>query len=144
MINGCKTPFQVGEDIDDKPGAFQQNDLVGIFDCSDDPNLWNPMAVPQAPLDSDRWMPIFIVDDEAFTEPSDKTHEVRGFAMFYVTAMTGLECPGDYPDLSGKGSDREIWGHFVRLVIPGFGETIPSTVPCSFESDGLCVSNLVE
>ncbi len=166
MINGCKTSYQVhdaskhdpldhdypcddlpaGEAldcIDSKPGKFQDNDLTGIIDCTDDPNLWNPMTVPPAPLDSRRWMPLFIVNDGAFTSPSDKTYQVKGWAMFYVTAMSGLDCPGDVPDLDKK-SDREIWGHFYSIVTPGLGATVPSTTPCSFETDTFCVSNLVE
>ena len=99
------------------------------------------MTIP--PAFDKRWMPLFVLDQLAFTKSGKRTYPIRRFGMFYVTAVSGLNCPGDVPYPIGNGK-REMWGHFISYITPGLGETIPSIVPCSFEDGGLCVSNLVE
>ncbi len=88
-------------------------------------------------------MPLFVLDQMAFEVSGKRTYPVRRFGMFYITAVSGLNCPGDDPRPIANNKE-EIWGHFMSFVTPGFGHTIPSDTPCSFGNGTLCVSNLVE
>jgi hypothetical protein len=127
--------------IESENGNFQENKVQDILTpCADHPNQW---AGPATPLDDDRWMPLFILDQMAFEVSGKRTYPIRRFGMFYVTAVSGLNCPGDDPAFVPNGK-REIWGYFKDFVTPGLGGTIPSDVPCSFGTATLCVSNLVE
>jgi Putative Flp pilus-assembly TadE/G-like len=164
MQNGCPDAYQIYDDakhvtkcgpppagvpaadpkdcIESKNGNFQENPVEAMFSpCADYPNRWDGVNIPP-PWDT-RWMPLFVLDELAFAEPGKKTFPIRRFGMFYVTAVSGMNCPGDDPPTVPNGK-REMWGHFITYVTPGFGDTIPSTEPCSFTDGGLCVSNLVE
>jgi hypothetical protein len=130
--------------ISSKNGNFQENDVVDMFDdCSATPNNWyrNGHTVPDG--NDPRWMPLFIVDELAFKVSGKRTYPIRRFGMFYVTAVSGLNCSGDDPNPVAAGK-RQVWGHFMTYVSGTFGDTIPSNVLCSFQDGGLCVSNLVE
>jgi hypothetical protein len=164
MVNGCPDPYQIYDEakhvskcgppptgipaadpadcIASKNGNFQQKGVTDLLEpCAENPNRWDGVNMP--PPDDKRWMPLFILDELAFTQSGKKTYPIRRFGMFYVTAVSGLNCLGDdpYPAPSGK---RTMFGHFVSYVTPGFGETIPGNVLCSFQDGGLCVSSLVE
>jgi hypothetical protein len=162
MVAGCAT-YQIYDDtkhtsecqpavtppdcVESKPGNFQQNSLTDMWalpsapSCAATPNNWDGVDLPE-PQDP-RWIPLFIVDENADSSSSDKTYPIRRFGMFYVTAASGVNCTGDNPpgNLDGK---RQIWGHFASYVTPGFGETVPGNVLCSFQDGDLCVSSLVE
>jgi hypothetical protein len=143
----CSPRITPDDCVDSKPGNFSQTvprELWGQPStpaCTDTPNNWNGVTLPD-PRDP-RWMPLFIVDPEAGNAPPDKTFPIRRFGMFYVTAASDLNCTGDNPP-GNLGPKRQIWGHFASYITPGFGETVPSGVKCSFTEGGLCVSNLVE
>jgi Putative Flp pilus-assembly TadE/G-like len=164
MDNGCTDPYQIYDQskhttkcgpppngvppadpkdcIDSETGNFQENKVQDIFTpCADHPNRWDGTNIP--PLDDERWMPLFILDQMAFEVSGKRTYPIRRFGMFYITAVSGLNCPGDVPNPVPNGK-REIWGHFKSFVTPGLGATIPSDTPCSFGNGTLCVSNLVE
>ncbi len=164
MQNGCLDAYQIYDEakhvskcgpppngvpaadpadcISSQNGNYQQKDVVDMLTpCGDHPNLWDGMNIP--PPSDKRWMPLFIVDELAFKQSGKKTYPIRRFGMFYVTAASGLNCPGDDPTLAPKGK-REMWGHFITYVTPGFGQTIPSDEDCSFVDGSLCVSNLIE
>ena len=164
MQVGCTDPYQIYDEakhttkcgpppagvpaadppdcIDAETGNFQQKPVIDLLTtCAQNPNRWDGMTIP--PASDKRWMPLFVLDQLAFEVPGKRTYPIRRFGMFYVTAVTGMNCPGDVP-IPLNGSKREMWGHFLSYIIPGLGETIPSTVPCSFENGTLCVSNLVE
>jgi hypothetical protein len=146
-LGECKPAVTPPDCVDSKPGNFSQNGLRDMWaqptspTCADTPNNWDGASLPDSA--DPRWIPLFIVDEEAGDEPPDKTFPVRRFGMFYVTAASGLNCTGDNPsgNLDGK---RQIWGHFSTYVTPGLGVTIPDDELCSFTTGGLCVSNLVE
>jgi Putative Flp pilus-assembly TadE/G-like len=164
MVNGCIQGYQIYDEakhvskcgpppagvpaadppdcIDSQNGNYHQKDVIDMLTpCAQNPNRWDGMTIPP---DSDkRWMPLFVLDQLAFKVSGKRTYPVRRFGMFYVTAASGLNCPGDVPAIAPNGK-REMWGHFISYITPGLGETIPSIVPCSFEDGGLCVSNLVE
>jgi hypothetical protein len=128
--------------IDAENGTFQQKVVEDkLTPCAENPNRWDGLAIP--PASDKRWMPLFVLDQMAFEVPGKKTYPIRRFGMFYVTAVSGLNCLGDDPANVGPNS-REIWGHFMSFVTPGFGQTIPSDEPCSFGNGQLCVSNLFE
>jgi hypothetical protein len=128
-------------------GNFQQSAVTDMWasPCGDTPNNWytavNNFEAPD--LDDPRWIPLFIVDETAFTLSGKKYYPIRRFGGFYVTAGSGMNCPGDDPpgNLSGK---RTIFGHFVSYIIPTFGDVIPSDDLCSFTDGGACVVSLVE
>jgi hypothetical protein len=164
MENGCAGAFQVYDDakhttkcgpppngvpaadppdcIEAQNGNFQENRVINMLSpCVDNPNRWDGMTIP--PSWDKRWMPLFVLDQMAFDVSGKRTYPVRRFGMFYVTAVSGLNCPGDIPATVSNGK-REMWGHFMSFITPGFGETIPSDTPCSFGNGVLCVSNLVE
>jgi hypothetical protein len=88
-------------------------------------------------------MPLFILDELAFTQSGKKYYPIRRFGMFYVTAVSGLNCPGDVPFPAPSGK-RTMFGHFFTQVTPGFGQTIPADPLCKFTTGSLCVSGLVE
>jgi hypothetical protein len=164
MQNGCPDPYQIynqawhtsacgspgppaGEPEDcvaSKNGNFQQNDVVDMFnDCTATPNNWNRNGYTKPPDNDPRWMPLFILDELAFTQSGKKYYPIRRFGMFYVTAVSGLNCPGDVPFPAPSGK-RTMFGHFFSYVTPGFGDTIADDELCSFVDGGLCVSGLVE
>jgi hypothetical protein len=122
-------------------GNFQQNTLSNMWPCQTAPNNWNGTTLPDTK--DPRWIPLFIVDELAFTQGGKKWYPIRRFGMFYVTAASGLNCTGDEPpgDLSGK---RQMWGHFYTYVTPGWGTIVRSDELCSFADGGLCVTSLVE
>jgi hypothetical protein len=164
MLNGCPDAYQPYDEakhvstcgpppsgvpaadpadcISSKNGTFQQNDVIAMLTpCAEHPNRWDGLTKP--PDWDKRWMPLFVLDQVAFTQPGKRTYPIRRFGMFYVTAVSGMNCPGDDPN-PVSSTKREMWGHFITYITPGLGETIPSIVPCSFGDGGLCVSNLVE
>jgi Putative Flp pilus-assembly TadE/G-like len=128
--------------IESKNGNFQQKGVEDLWpDCATNPNNWDGVHVP---ADGDpRWVTLFVMDELAFQVSGKKTYPIRRFGSFYVTAASGLNCPGDNPsqNISGK---REIWGHFNTYVRPSFGDTIPSDLLCSFTDGGFCTPSLVE
>jgi hypothetical protein len=164
MVNGCLDEYQEYDEakhvskcgppptgvpaadppdcISSQNGNYNQNAVIDMLTpCAENPNLWDGTNKPP---DSDkRWLPLFVVDELAFTQGGKKTYPIRRFGMFYVTAISGLNCPGDNPPFI-QSNKREMWGHFITYITPGLGETIPSTEPCSFTDGELCVSNLVE
>jgi hypothetical protein len=162
MLNGC-AEYQIYDEskhasecqpavipadcVESKPGNFQQKVVRDMWGqpstpaCTATPNNWNGVTLP--PMTDPRWIPLFIVDENAFGSPPDKIYPIRRFGMFYVTAAKGLGCTGDVPN-PVPGNKNSIWGHFGSYVTPGFGSTIPSDELCSFAEGGLCVSNLVE
>jgi hypothetical protein len=164
MVNGCAGPYQVYDEakhvskcgpppnavpaadppdcITSQNGNYQQNTVTNhLRPCGDNPNRWDGMNIP--PASDRRWMPLFILDQMAFRQSGKKTYPIRRFGMFYVTAVSGLNCPADVPSTVPSGR-RTMYGHFISYVTPGFGETIHSDEPCSFQDGSLCVSNLVE
>jgi hypothetical protein len=144
----CAPRITPDDCVDSKPGNFSQGiprELWGqpsTPECLDTPNNWDGVDLPDP--DDPRWIPLFIVDDEAGDQPKDKTFPIRRFGMFYVTAATDLGCDGDDPPAPYSGSKRRIWGHFSTYVTPGLGVTIPKDELCSLIDGELCVSNLVE
>jgi hypothetical protein len=156
MQEGC-SPYQIYDEVNhtslcapaltppdciaSQNGNFQQNTLRDMFPCATAPNNWNGVTLPD-PNDP-RWIPLFIVDELAFTQSGKKWYPIRRFGMFYVTAASGLNCVGDNPptNLSGK---REMWGHFSTYVTPGWGDVVLSDELCSFTDGGVCVTSLVE
>jgi hypothetical protein len=135
-------PADPADCVASKNGNFQQKDVVDLLTpCGAHPNRWDGMNIP--PSSDKRWMPLFILDEVAFTQSGKKYYPIRRFGMFYVTAVSGLNCPGDVPAFVGS-KKREMWGHFITYITPGFSETIPSDTPCSFTDGSLCVSNLTE
>jgi Putative Flp pilus-assembly TadE/G-like len=164
MEEGCTDPYQVYDEskhvtkcgpppagvpaadpldcIESENGRFQQKVVEDMLTpCAANPNRWDGMTVP--PTSDKRWMPLFVLDQMAFEVSGKKTYPIRRFGMFYVTAVSGLNCPNDEPAFVDRNS-RELWGHFMSFVTPGFGQTLPSNEPCSFGDGSLCVSNLVE
>lgn len=148
-ITTCKEP-PPGVEAADPPdciasqnGNFNQNDVIKMLaqPCGPNPNRWDGMSVP--PAWDKRWMPLFILDQMAYNESGKNWYPVRRFGMFYVTAVSGMNCTGDAPATVPSGK-REIWGHFMSFITPGLGQTLPSDTPCSFGNGTLCVSNLVE
>jgi hypothetical protein len=162
MLNGC-AEYQIYDEtkhtsecqpavipadcVESKPGNFQQKVVRDMWGqpstptCADTPNNWDGVTLPD--FSDPRWIPLFIVDENAFGSPPDKIYPVRRFGMFYVTAAKGLGCNGDVPN-PVPGNKNSIWGHFGSYVTPGFGGTVPSTQLCSLTEGELCVSNLVE
>jgi hypothetical protein len=164
MVNGCRDPYQEYDEakhiskcgppptgvpaadppdcISSQNGNYNQSSVINMLTpCAENPNRWDGTNKPP---DSDkRWLPLFVVDELAFKQGGKKTYPIRRFGMFYVTALSGLNCPGDNPP-SIQSNKREMWGHFITYVTPGLGETIPSLELCSFTDGELCVSNLVE
>jgi Putative Flp pilus-assembly TadE/G-like len=164
MENGCADAFQIYDQakhttkcgpppngvppadpvdcIESQNGNFQEKRVEDMLTpCSDHPNRWDGMTIP--PEWDKRWMPLFVLDQMAFDISGKRTYPIRRFGMFYVTAVSGMNCIGDVPATVASGK-REMWGHFLSFITPGFGETIPSDTPCSFGNGVLCVSNLVE
>jgi hypothetical protein len=164
MVNGCLDEYQEYDEakhtskcgppptgvpaadppdcISSQNGNYQQNRVINMLTpCAENPNRWDGTNIP--PASDKRWMPLFILDELAFIQSGKKTYPIRRFGMFYVTAVSGLNCPGDNPP-SIQSNKREMWGHFITYITPGFGETIPSLEACSFQEAELCVSNLVE
>jgi Flp pilus assembly protein TadG len=164
MVNGCADPYQVYDAskhttkcgpppsgvppanpkdcIDSQNGNFQENRVDDMLSpCVDNPNRWDGMTVP--PATDKRWVPLFVLDQMAYDVSGKRTYPIRRFGMFYITAVSGMNCPGDFPATVPNGK-RELWGHFMSFITPGFGETIPSDAECSFGNGSLCVSNLVE
>jgi hypothetical protein len=130
--------------IESKNGNFQQNDVTSMLSpCGAHPNNWNRNGYEIPPPDDKRWMTLFILDELAFSQSGKRTYPIRRFGMFYVTAVSGLNCTGDVPNPAPSGK-RTMFGHFISYVTPGFGETIPSDSICDFDEGGLCVVNLVE
>lgn len=138
----CASPYPDPPDcIDSENGNFNNKGLSDLIpDCGANPNRWTG-SLPLPRASDKRWVTLFILDELAFSQPGKKTYPVRRFGMFYITAGDGLGCPGDVPSTVKR---TEVWGHYVSYVTPGFGETIPSHIVCTFESGELCVSNLVE
>lgn len=166
MVNGCPDPYQIYDQakhvsacgnpppgvpaadpadcISSKNGNFQQKAVTDLLTpCSANPNRWDPTGATVPPAWDKRWMPLFIVDELAFTQSGKKTYPIRRFGMFYVTAVSGLNCPGDNPSPAPSGK-RSMFGYFFSYVTPGFGDTIADDELCSFTDGGLCVSGLVE
>ena len=164
MLDGCPDAYQIYDEakhvtkcgpppngvpaadppdcVASKNGNYQQKAVTDLLSpCATNPNRWDGATIP--PSHDKRWMPLFILDELAFTQSGKKTYPIRRFGMFYVTAVSGLNCPGDEPSSMESGK-REMWGHFITYVTPGMGETVHSEEDCSFEDGGLCVSNLVE
>jgi hypothetical protein len=164
MENGCPDPYQIYDEskhttkcgpppngvppadpadcISSQNGNFQENRVINMLrPCVANPNRWDGMSIP--PAWDKRWMPLFVLDEMAYEVSGKRTYPIRRFGMFYVTAVSGLNCVGDVPATVSNGK-REMWGHFMSFITPGFGETIPSDTPCSFGTGALCVSNLVE
>jgi hypothetical protein len=166
MQNGCPDPYQIYDQakhvsacgnppsgvqaadpedcISSKNGNFQQKGVTDLLDdCAATPNNWNRNGFGVPPPQDPRWMPLFILDELAFQQSGKKTYPIRRFGMFYITSVSGLNCPGDdpFPAPSGK---RSMFGHFLSYVTPGFGDTIADDQLCSFTDGGLCVSGLVE
>ena len=81
---------------------------------------------------------------EAFLIGGKKYYPVRRFGGFYVTAGSGINCPGDDPDPLPAGTKRTIYGHFVTYLPQTGGEIIPAAQLCSFTEGGVCVPVLVE
>ena len=165
MVNGCLDAYQIYDEakhvskcgpppngvppadpadcISSQNGNYQQKDVVDMLTpCGDAPE---PLGRHEHPACLRQAL------DAALHRRRARIHSSRGrshypirrFGMFYVTAASGLNCPGDDPTLAPKGK-REMWGHFITYVTPGFGVTIPSDELCSFVDGSLCVSNLVE
>jgi hypothetical protein len=164
MQNGCVDPYQIYDQskhvskcgppptgvpaadpkdcIDSQNGNFNENRVRAMYTpCAANPNRWDGMTIP--PAWDKRWMPLFVLDQMAFEVSGKRTYPIRRFGMFYITAVSSLNCPGDDPATVPSGKE-EIWGHFMSFITPGFGQTIPSDEPCSFGDGSLCVSNLVE
>jgi Putative Flp pilus-assembly TadE/G-like len=164
MEDGCTDPYQAYDEskhvtkcgpppagvpaadpldcIESENGRFQQKVVEDMLTpCAANPNRWDGTTIP--PAWDKRWMPLFVLDQMAFDVSGKKTYPIRRFGMFYVTAVSGLNCPADEPAFVDRNS-RELWGHFMSFITPGFGQTIPSDEPCSFGNGSLCVSNLVE
>ena len=164
MVNGCSGPYQVYDDakhvsrcgpppngapaadppdcISSQNGNYNQNKVIAhLTPCASNPNRWDGMNIP--PPSDRRWMPLFILDQMAFRQSGKKTYPIRRFGMFYVTALSGLNCPADDPP-TVPSARRTMYGHFISYVVPGFGETVHSDEPCSFQDGSLCVSNLIE
>lgn len=162
MELGCSDPYQIYDDskhtskcdpllpvtepadcIASQNGNFNQNDVIRLLanPCGPNPNRWDGTNVP--PTWDKRWMPLFILDEMAYSKSGKNWYPIRRFGAFYVTAVSGMNCPGDSPATVPNGK-REMWGHFMSFVTPGFGSTVPSDVDCSFQAGTLCVSNLVE
>jgi hypothetical protein len=158
MRDGCADPYQLYDDtkhtakcvpavvpkdcVTSQNGNFNENRVVNqLSPCAANPNRWDGTTIP--PASDKRWMPLFILDQMAFEVSGKRTYPIRRFGMFYVTAVSGLNCPGDDP-FPIANNKEEMWGHFMSFITPGFGHTIPSDMPCSFGTGTLCVSNLVE
>ena len=137
----CATPYPTPPDcIDSENGNFNNKGVQDAFASPCTPNYWDGVTYPP---DSDpRWIPLFILDQNAFTSPGKKTYPIRRFGGFYVTAGDGMGCPGDDPASGVKRT--EVWGHFVTYFRPGFGDTIPSDQLCTYTDANLCVLSLVE
>jgi len=111
--------------------------------CSATPNNWYRNGITVPAFTDPRWIPLFIVDEKGFTVSGKKYYPVRRFGGFYVTAGSGMNCPGDDPpgDFSAK---RTLYGHFVTYLPPTFGDAIPGDDLCTFMEGGVCVPVLVE
>ncbi len=131
--------------VPSKNGNFQESQITSMWasPCSATPNNWYRNGITVPPFTDTRWIPLFIVDEKGFTQSGKKYYPVRRFGGFYVTAGSGMNCPGDDPSgtLSGK---RTIYGHFVTYLPPTFGDAIPADDLCTFVEGGVCVPVLVE
>jgi hypothetical protein len=149
--SGCGPP-PAGVPVPDPPdciasktGNFSQAQINAMWasPCSATLNNWYQNGFGEPPLTDKRWIPLFIVDETAFTISGKKYYPVRRFGGFYVTAGSGMNCPGDDPsgNLDGK---RTLYGHFRSYILPTFGEVIPDEDLCTFTDGGVCVPVLVE
>jgi hypothetical protein len=133
--------------IPSQNGNYQQSVATDMWasPCSDTPNNWYTLAHPTEPEPNDpRWIPLFIVDEKSFLVGGKKYFPVRRFGGFYVTAGSGINCPGDDPDPLPAGTKRTIYGHFVTYLPQTGGEIIPAAQLCTFTEGGVCVPVLVE
>ena len=149
MQNGCPDPYQIYDQakhvsacgnppsgvpaadpadcIASKNGNFQQNGVTDMFDAlrRDAEPLGRTGYDGPAARDDPRWMPLFILDELAFTQSGKKTYPIRRFGMFYVTAVSGLNCPGDDPVSCAEreevdvGALRELRHARIRRHDPG-------------------------
>jgi hypothetical protein len=151
-ISGCGPP-PTGVPAPDPPdcipsqnGNYQQSVATDMWasPCSATPNNWYQNGYGEPPADDPRWIPLFIVDEKSFLIGGKKYWPVRRFGGFYVTAGSGIGCPGDDPDPLPPSTKRSIYGHFVTYLPDSGGEVIPADELCSFVEGGLCVPVLVE
>ena len=142
----CATPYPVPPDcIDSENGNFNNKGVQDRFASPCTPNYWDGVNYPPPTLpgggSDPRWIPLFILDEVAFTVSGKRTYPIRRFGGFYVTAGDGMNCPGDDPASGVKRT--ELWGHFVTYVPNNFGESIPGGA-CPFISADLCIPFLAE
>jgi hypothetical protein len=143
----CATPYPTPPDcIDAETGLYNNKGVQDRFASPCTTNYWNGVTYPSATLPGGgpdpRWVPLFILDEAAFSIPGKRTYPVRRFGGFYVTAGDGMGCPGDDPASGVRRS--ELWGHFVTYVPDNFGGGIPGADLCPFTAADLCVPVLVE
>ena len=142
----CATPYPVPADcIDSENGNFNNKGVQDRFASPCTPNYWDGVNYPPPTLpgggSDPRWIPLFILDEVAFTVSGKRTYPIRRFGGFYVTAGDGMNCPGDDPASGVKRT--ELWGHFVTYVPNNFGESLPGGA-CPFISADLCIPFLAE
>jgi hypothetical protein len=132
--------------IPSQNGNYQQSVATDMWasPCSATLNNWYQNGYGEPPADDPRWIPLFIVDEKSFLIGGKKYWPVRRFGGFYVTAGSGIGCPGDDPDPLPASTKRTIYGHFVTYLPDSGGEVIPADELCSFVEGGLCVPVLVE
>jgi hypothetical protein len=142
----CATPYPTPPDcIDSENGNFNNKGVQDRFASPCTTNYWDGMTYPSPQLPGGagpdpRWVPLFILDEVAFTVNGKRTYPIRRFGGFYVTAGDGMNCPGDDP---ASVKRTELWGHFVTYVPNNFGESIPGGA-CPFVSADLCIPFLAE
>ena len=66
--------------------------------------------------------PLHPLDTLAFPQSGKKTYPIRRFGAFYVTAASGLNCPGDDPSSEHQWEARDL-GALQHLCAPADGET---------------------
>ena len=87
-----------------------------------------------------RWIPLFILDQNAFTSPGKEDvpdSSIRRL-LRHRRRRHGLprgRSPGTAP---GNVKRTELWGHFVTYVSGAFGDTDPGA-PCPFTNADLCI-----
>jgi hypothetical protein len=92
------------------------------------------------PLSDPRYVTLFITDYGTFQGGGVDIYPIRRFAVFYMTAADGLNCPGDVPANPGP---KNVWGYWMTYVVPNPGG-IPSGTLCPQNNASLCYAVLVE
>ena len=102
-----------------------------------------PRAATMPPAWDPRWMTLFILDELAFTQSGKKTYPIRRFGMFYVTAVSGLNCPRRR-SRPRRRAGRDRCGALRELRHARIRRDDPDDEAVLVHDGGLCVSNLVE